>query len=47
MTTTERAVSIVPETDEVLAPMVISYIFAVVVTLVAIMAWVFWFRGSA
>lgn len=47
MTTTERAVSIVPETDEILAPLVISYIFAVIVTLGAIIAWVFWFRGYA
>ncbi|MCS6863807.1 MAG: hypothetical protein NZS48_01860 [Gemmata sp.] len=39
--------SIVPEADEVLAPLVFSYIVGVVVTLLAIIAWVFWFRGYA
>jgi hypothetical protein len=44
---TERAVSVVKEPDEVVAPLVFAYIFAAVGWLFAVLAWVFWFRGYA
>ncbi len=44
---TQRAVSVVKESDEAAAPAVFAYIFAVLVWLFAVIAWVFWFRGYA
>ena len=44
---TNRTVSVVKEPDERLAPLVFAYIGGVVVTLLAFLAWVFYFRGYA
>ncbi len=38
---------VVPEPDETAAPWVFVYIFAVLGWLVAVLVWVFWFRGYA
>ena len=35
------------EADERAAPFVFAYIFAVVAGIVAMLAWVYWFRGYA
>jgi hypothetical protein len=39
--------SVVVEADERAAPFVFAYIFGVIGWLVAVLAWVFWFRGYA
>jgi hypothetical protein len=44
---TERTVSVVKEPDEITAPLVFAYLGSVIVWLIAIIAWVFWFRGYA
>ena len=43
----ERTRSVVKEPDEIVAPLVIAYIFLTVGWLIAVLAWVFWFRGYA
>lgn len=35
------------EADQVAAPLVFVYIFAVIAAIAAMLAWVFWFRGYA
>ena len=35
------------ESDQTAAPFVFVYIYAVVVAIVVMLAWVFWFRGYA
>jgi hypothetical protein len=35
------------EPDQIVAPLVFVYIFAVVAAIAAMLAWVFWFRGYA
>lgn len=42
-----RRQSVVREPDEIAAPLVFAYIFAVIAWLAAVIAWVFWFRGYA
>lgn len=37
----------VRESDETAAPFVFAYLVGVVVTLFALLAWVYWFRGYA
>jgi hypothetical protein len=44
---TERTESVVKESDESVAPLVFMYIWFTVAWLVAIIAWVFYFRGYA
>ena len=43
----QRVRSVVKEPDEIAAPFVFAYIFVMVVWLLAVIAWVFWFRGYA
>lgn len=43
----QRTRSVVKEPDEVAAPVVFAYIFAVIGWLGVVLAWVFWFRGFA
>ena len=43
----KRSVSVVKEPDERLAPLVFAYIGGVVLSLLAFLAWVFYFRGYA
>jgi hypothetical protein len=45
--TETRTRSVVREPDELLAPVVFLYLFAVVGWLAAVLVWVFWFRGYA
>jgi hypothetical protein len=45
--TQELKRSVVSEPDEIAAPAVFLYLFAVVGGLAAVLAWVFWFRGYA
>ena len=45
--TTDRKVSVVKEQDELAAPAVFAYLFAVIFWLFAVIAWVFWYRGYA
>jgi hypothetical protein len=35
------------ESDQTIAPLVFVYIYAVVASIAAMLAWVFWFRGYA
>jgi hypothetical protein len=44
---TQRRVSVVKESDEIVAPAVFLYIFGVLIWLFAVIAWVFYFRGYA
>jgi hypothetical protein len=44
---TERTESVVPEPDERTAPLVIVYLWITVGWLLAVIAWVFYFRGYA
>ena len=41
------APSVLRESDEVVAPVVVAYTAGVVAWLAAVLAWVFWFRGYA
>ncbi|MBN9122876.1 MAG: hypothetical protein J0I06_27685 [Planctomycetes bacterium] len=47
MAHSQRTVSVVPEPDEKVAPLVFVYLSGVVTWLFAVIAWVFWFRGYA
>jgi hypothetical protein len=43
----QRTRSVVKEPDETCAPFAFAYIFATIAWLIAVLAWVFWFRGYA
>ena len=47
MTPMHRARTEPVESDQIVAPLVFVYIFAVVAAIVAMLAWVFWYRGYA
>ncbi|HVL13374.1 MAG TPA: hypothetical protein VM529_12475 [Gemmata sp.] len=47
MSEPQLKVSVVPEADERVAPLVFAYIAGVLAWLAAVIAWVFWFRGYA
>jgi hypothetical protein len=46
-TVEQRTRSVVKEPDEIAAPFVFVYFFAVIGWLFAVIAWIFWFRGYA
>jgi hypothetical protein len=46
MKSTPLTDSLIREADELIAPLVFFWIFAVLVWLSAVLAWVFWFRGN-
>lgn len=44
---TEPPTAGVREADDTVAPFVFAYIFGIVAVIVAVLAWVFWYRGYA